>query len=609
MGLAADACRNTDGFVRGRAQEERSLRSDPKAYGKDEILNGWKGTRRSACLVALILAAAVGLQTGWFQSRKSATFDETFYLSCALQSVHDRQLDRELIRKGTAPLPILISWLSPSIGIGGAPRPDRWQSQLGDIAHVRTARRLHALLVGIATVWLVFIWLVRRRGLLAGAVGGGVLAFSPTMLAHAAIAGADLCFVLLTLIALWTFCRVLQVPSTRRILVAGMACGLALSAKYSGIFLFPLAGLLLALPRRSAGSPGWTGLSGGLPGVGRFVRDWGLLVLVGMGTSWALHGFAIVSVAGIDGIAGPHVPPWFSPIKSWRVPAPLAGVLCQYLHNRAGHRAFLMGQVSLTGWWYYFPCALFFKSTPSELALVLVVVTGGLYGAWRCLSRWRRGATFASILRSNQDKTRWVWWLTLLLYALLIGTSQIQIGHRYVLLIYPLLVLLAVDLLVPWCRNRTLGYRCALAGLLGIQVWSGLSIAPHYLAYFSPLVGGPIAGRQLLGDSNLDWGQDLPALREQIAKQRYENVALAYFGTSNPADYGIRGQELTRLSVSQLLDCDGLAVSVNHISGLYPLQGPLRVLSGLKPTARAGFSILLYDLREPRLRSRLEALR
>ena len=86
-------------------------------------------------------------------------------------------------------------------------------------------------------------------------------------------------------------------------------------------------------------------------------------------------------------------------------------------------------------------------------------------------------------------------------------------------------------------------------------------------------------------------------------------MARAYFGTADPVDYGVQAEELTRLSVAHLLECDGLAVSVNHLSGLYPVQGPLRALVGLHPTAQVGYSILLYDLREPRLRSRLEALR
>ena len=95
-----------------RGKVSRPWPADLVKNGRGSVLNGWMGPRRAVILVALVLATVVGLQTRWFQRRKSATYDETFYLSCALQSVHDGRLDRELVHKGTAPLPIVISWLA-----------------------------------------------------------------------------------------------------------------------------------------------------------------------------------------------------------------------------------------------------------------------------------------------------------------------------------------------------------------------------------------------------------------------------------------------------------------------------------------------------------------
>ena len=39
------------------------------------------------------------------------------------------------------------------------------------------------------------------------------------------------------------------------------------------------------------------------------------------------------------------------------------------------------------------------------------------------------------------------------------------------------------------------------------------TVAPHYLAYFNELAGGPANGFKELVDSNLDWGQDLKNLK------------------------------------------------------------------------------------------------
>src|SRR5204863_295141 len=47
-------------------------------------------------------------------------------------------------------------------------------------------------------------------------------------------------------------------------------------------------------------------------------------------------------------------------------------------------------------------------------------------------------------------------------------------------------------------------------------------------------------GAQYLVDSNLDWGQDLKPLKRWMDRQGVAEVNLAYFGTADPAYYGIR---------------------------------------------------------------------
>jgi hypothetical protein len=42
-----------------------------------------------------------------------------------------------------------------------------------------------------------------------------------------------------------------------------------------------------------------------------------------------------------------------------------------------------------------------------------------------------------------------------------------------------------------------------------------------------------------VNDSNVDWGQGLIALREELARRGITRVHLAYHGTADPAVYGI----------------------------------------------------------------------
>ena len=69
-----------------------------------------------------------------------------------------------------------------------------------------------------------------------------------------------------------------------------------------------------------------------------------------------------------------------------------------------------------------------------------------------------------------------------------------------------------------------------------------VQISPHYLAYFNWASGGPDRVPARLIDSNLDWGQDLVALRQWCRENLGdEPIGLAYFGQINPSIFADRG--------------------------------------------------------------------
>jgi hypothetical protein len=62
------------------------------------------------------------------------------------------------------------------------------------------------------------------------------------------------------------------------------------------------------------------------------------------------------------------------------------------------------------------------------------------------------------------------------------------------------------------------------------------------LTYFNILAGGPLGGRHVLSDSNLDWGQGLKCLaRLQRVEPEFRDLTLYYFGDTDPAWYGVEG--------------------------------------------------------------------
>ena len=88
--------------------------------------------------------------------------------------------------------------------------------------------------------------------------------------------------------------------------------------------------------------------------------------------------------------------------------------------------------------------------------------------------------------------------------------SNLDVGDRYVLPVYPFLLLLAAAI---WehAAVRPAGAILVLTAL-ALQAVDTARYAPDYLSYMNPLVPTD-RGYEWLSDSNLDWGQGLIALR------------------------------------------------------------------------------------------------
>jgi hypothetical protein len=187
----------------------------------------------------------------------------------------------------------------------------------------------------------------------------------------------------------------------------------------------------------------------------------------------------------------------------------------------------------------------------------------------------------------------------------MVMSSNIAIGHRYLIVIYPLIVIAAADYLF-----RSIQYRHAVVtavALLSGQVISNATIAPHFLAYFNGPSGGPEYGRKLLVDSNLDWGQALPSLRELLRRRDDTSAAVSYFGTADLSAYEVSADRVEDLTLDP--DRYGLfAVSATNLEGVYADgDNPFRVFRDLTPAAHAGYSILVFELDTPEKRAAFRA--
>jgi hypothetical protein len=204
------------------------------------------------------------------------------------------------------------------------------------------------------------------------------------------------------------------------------------------------------------------------------------------------------------------------------------------------------------------------------------------------------------------------------LYFAVAVSSHLNIGQRHLLPIYPFLYVLAGSLALEWARfQRPARTVTAALVLLWIAVSSQIvffplnhrmwqKVAPHYLAYFNELAGGPGNGYKKLVDSNLDWGQDLRSLKLWLDERKITGpIYLCYFGMADPRYYGILhfnlpgGCSFEPQQHFDVLKPGGLiAISATNLQGVYLSQTDRdawrRILEHSVPVDTIGYSIFIY---------------
>jgi hypothetical protein len=385
-------------------------------------------------------------------------------------------------------------------------------------------------------------WAWRLEGPAAGWGAAAALGFCVPWFSNAALVTTDAPSAAL----FFSACAALAVARRTRAswALAGAATGAALAAKFNMIILPALMGFALVAEARAEKSRRAR------------ARDVALAVIVSLFVLALAYRFSYVTL-------------WFDG---------LSATLSRLSQGRA---AYLHGSHSTEGWWWYFPAAFLLK-TP--LALLLV---GGL-GAYAALRRPRAESAWLLIPPAG--------------YFVAALTSKTQIGYRHLLPVYPFLCLWA-GLGAAWLWRRGKTARAAL-GVLGLWLAGSVVVqSPFSLAYFNELALG--RGDRWLSDSNLDWGQDLPALARELSARGNPTVVLSYFGAGDPAAYGIKYvpvgfvSNVERAGNGELAPGGPvlLAVSQTNRAGVYFRNHALfDWLSSRTPAAVPGGSIYLYDL-------------
>jgi hypothetical protein len=204
----------------------------------------------------------------------------------------------------------------------------------------------------------------------------------------------------------------------------------------------------------------------------------------------------------------------------------------------------------------------------------------------------------------NRARLPWIFYLAPAVYFLIACTSPLQIGHRYIMPIYPFLFLiLGTGVSLLW---TSLASRAAVLALGAWLAASTVSGRPYFLAYFHEAAGGPDSGHEYLTDSNVDWGQGLRALKAYLDERGVRQIYLSYFGTADPNAYGFRYASVAPLTLPSFPDQDVdlsrepralLVVSAtNYQSTYYADRALFRWLHSRQPAAILAGSLLVFDI-------------
>jgi hypothetical protein len=427
-----------------------------------------------------------------------------------------------------------------------------WESGI-DVTRVILLARFPIILVGLLLGAMLARWARELSGERTQITVMLLFAFSPNLIAFSSLATTDLVISTTYLAVMFSWWRYWQRPDKSRWCWAAICLGLALSAKLTALLLLPLT-FLLGYHRWPRGQAWWR------PGL-----IWSAMLPITGLVLWVLYGFEFRPVGGL----------------SFSVPA--ATYLDNFIrvqgHITGGHRAFLLGDLSQEGWWHYFVVVLLLKTPLPILFLAATAVT--------------------SLRRRESWRNEIFLWLPATALFVVASYTRLNIGYRHILPVLPFLLVWGAGTASGWWQKPLT--RGLLLLMLSWHILVTLGQHPHHLAYLNEIVGGSDQAYKYLGDSNLDWGQDVNLLAEYVSQDHAEPVHLAYFGSADLSAYGIAqlsllDQETAVQNFPAANPAGGLyAISASHVQGISLAEPDLfDWFRRQEPIGHLGYSILLY---------------
>lgn len=588
----------------------------------------------AACLLLMLTAQASASML-----QKSVTVDEITYIAAGYYHVRTGDFQMNMtnppLAKMLSAIPLLL--LEPDIP-NITTNPANW-NQIEEWQYAREflyknsvdadtmlfVARMPVILIAVILGLYLYIWSSRLYGGLAGLLALFLFSFSPNILAHTRLATQDLILTAFMFISAYYFWKYSNRMRTVDLFLCGLFFGLSVITKSVGLFLLPIFGiygLILLFFKRDrlfdVNLPIVKHISEERPKLRKFTFLVLSLLLIG------ITGLIVINIGyGFQGsfqpisseiqtkvheklpLDLPVVGPLVDLGLNLPIPFPTAyvkSIFFQFKLASNSGNVFFAGNYYPDGLWYLMPVSFLLKTPlPTVILFALSLI-------------------FLVAFREHLDAE--LLNLVFISFVLLIFTflSKLNVGVRYILPVYPFVFLLISRLLSLDFKRPKL----ASGILFFLSAWyliGALSIYPHYLSYFNEIVGGPANGYRYLADSNVDWGQDLKALKRYMDERGIDKIKLGYFGSADADYYDIDYEYLPSVGLAPQESGQYWWYEIDSVekTRLAPQTGTIAVSSNIltspgwmhglfsesyawlrehKPVDQVGYSILIYEIEE-----------
>jgi 4-amino-4-deoxy-L-arabinose transferase-like glycosyltransferase len=441
--------------------------------------------RRGQIAFVLVLFALTFSLLQWFGYRqKSATWDEPIHLAAGYAALAEGDYRLEsthppFIRMWAA-LPLLfMDDVRLDTAAIDRTAPAEWHSGSTALAYgtkflyvdndgdrLLDAARFMIVLCGVGLGALVFFWVYEWLGFLPAACALAFYTLSPTVLANTSVVTTDAgitCFMFGTIYFLWRTTRRYSVANVTGLIAFFM---LAIVTKFSAVIVGPLIVVLLV-----AAACGRTCIT-----PSRIAALVLALAMAAVLAIWAIYGFRYAPTQSADWVLSlesaplAQTVPVLAHLTGWidrhrLLPNSFTEGFLMFAQSTTttSSYAFLAGNYSTSGWWYYFPVAFLIKTPVGFLALIAVGVTA-------CLRRWRELGGLNEFFL----------FAPVAIYLAVAMNSPFQVGIRHILPIYPFLLLITAAG-VQWLIQTRVG-RLVVVAPVALWIAMLVTVAAHVKA-------------------------------------------------------------------------------------------------------------------------------